>query len=82
MDANGWMPIDSALKDGSRIEFRNEESGLTDIGHWEDWSDKPAWHRDLLPDFAKDWDGEWCTDHGNGDMTHWRPLATENADGR
>jgi hypothetical protein len=69
-----WQPIETAPKDGTRIAFKNEQSGLEDIGHWDSWTDMPNWRRELLPDFAKEWDGEWSTDFGNGDMTHWMPL--------
>lgn len=73
-DSVGWQPIETAPKDGTRVEFQNTENGRRDVGYWESWSHKNADFRDLLPDFAKDWDGEWCTDFGEGDMTHWRPI--------
>lgn len=69
-----WQPIETAPKDGTRIEFKNVDNGLIDVGHWEQWRDMSPWERELLPVWAKDWDGEWCTDLGNGDMTHWRPA--------
>lgn len=67
-----WQPIETAPKDGTRVLLRNEHNGLTDVGCWEDWANMEPWRRDLLPDFAKDWNGEWNTDFGNGDMTHWK----------
>lgn len=70
-----WQPIETAPKDGQRVLFKNEHNGLTDAGHWKDWRDMPSWRRELLPDHAKEWDGEWSTDCGNGDMTHWMPLS-------
>lgn len=70
-----WQPIATAPRDGSRIAFRNMENVRTEVGHWDSWTHKTADDRELLPDFAKDWDGEWSTDFGEGDMTHWRPLT-------
>ena len=77
MSSEKWQPIETAPKDGTRIQFRNEENDLTDAGYWEDWGEMEDWQRELLPEHAKDWTGEWCTDHGNGEMTHWAPIAPE-----
>lgn len=68
------MTFDTAPKDGTRIQMKNAENGLFDVGAWCSWADMPDWQRQMIPDFARDWDGEWETDLGNGDMTHWRPL--------
>lgn len=74
-----WHPIESAPKDGRTIRFRNTDSGLTDIGYWESWEGMDADQRARLPEWAKDWDGEWCTDEGNGDMTHWAHLSAADS---
>lgn len=71
---SNWQPIETAPRDGTRVALKNVDNGLFDIGHWEDWADMPSWQREMLPDFAKDWPGEWCTDLGNGDMTHWSHI--------
>jgi hypothetical protein len=69
-----WKTIDSAPKDGTRVRLRNEISGETDEGFWSSWEDMPASHRALLPEWARDWDGEWSTVFGKGEMTHWDSL--------
>lgn len=69
-----WQPISTAPKDGTRIEFRNEHNGLTDKGKWCDYSDTPQWGRELWPEWLHADEGEWSTDEGNGDMTHWKPI--------
>lgn len=72
-----WRTIDTAPKDGSRIAFKNDETGLTDVGHWRDYSDVPEWRREMWPEWLKEANGEWSTDFGNGDMTHWMPLPEQ-----
>ena len=74
-----WQPIETAPKDGTRVLLRNADNGLYDVGHYEDWSGKTDEDRELLPEWAKDWPGEWCQDNGNGDMTHWRPFDAARA---
>jgi hypothetical protein len=64
-----WQPIETAPKDGTVIELMNEHNGLTDIGHWCDYSTRG------YPSLSE-LDGEWDQEQGNGDMTHWRPLAS------
>lgn len=63
-----WDPIETAPKDGIRVELMNETSGLRDVGRWEDYTSDPL---SSIP-------GEWNTDLGNGDMTHWRHLDPSN----
>jgi hypothetical protein len=71
--AGTWFPIQTAPKDGTRIEFFNALTKETDVGRWKDYSDRPEWMRDnWTAELRRDL-GEWDTDHGNGDMTHWRP---------
>jgi len=62
LKACGWKEISCCPKDGARVELMNAKSKLTDVGVWCDYTSNP--HRTI--------DGEWCTDRGNGDMTHWR----------
>ena len=88
MDANGWEEIEYAPKDGRRVQLKNVSTGEFDVGYWDDCSHVPQITRDALwPEHFRNsdgtWpDGEWVQEAGNGVMTHWRPLATENADGR
>lgn len=64
----GWQDITTAPKDGTRVELMNETTGLRDVGRWEDYTSDSL---STIP-------GEWNTDLGNGDMTHWRPLDPAN----
>ena len=66
-----WQPIETAPKDGSRILFRNVENGLYDVGHWADYSHYTDDMKAHWPTWMEGETGEWCTDLGNGDMTHW-----------
>lgn len=69
-----WRPIETAPMDGTRIRLKNEENGLFDVGAYTSWHDMPDWQREMLPEFARGWPGEWEQDEGNGVMTHWKPL--------
>lgn len=60
----GWMPIETAPKDGTKIKLLCEFG--EDEGFYCDYT-KRDWNPSGLP-------GEWSTDKGNGDPTHWRPL--------
>jgi hypothetical protein len=53
-----WQDIETAPKDGTRIEFKNIDNCLHDFGYWSAYDDG----------------GEWSTELGNGDMTHWRAM--------
>lgn len=68
--SDGWQDLTTAPKDGTRVELMNAENGLKDIGEWCDYT-KRGW---LGPDGLE---GEWNTENGNGDMTHWRPIQRE-----
>lgn len=66
-DGLGWMPIETAPKDGTQVELLNENSGLTDMGFWCDYTKRGYQSLSGLS-------GEWDQEFGNGDMTHWRAV--------
>lgn len=72
-----WKTIDTAPMDGTRIYLKNENNGLLDIGSYTSWHDMPDWQREMLPEFAKEWNGEWEQDEGNGEMTHWAEMENK-----
>jgi len=61
-----WQPISTAPKDGTRIAFRNVDNGLGDFGEWYEFSGEAG--------------GDWSTDLGNGDMTHWQHIARSSTE--
>ena len=65
IDVKGWLPIETAPKDGTRVKLLTQ-GGKEDIGYW---SNYPRYNPDDLP-------GEWSTEFGNCDtpITHWMPL--------
>ena len=62
-----WQPIATAPKDGTRVDLMNAENGYTDFGFWFDYRGN-----------IQSPEGEWSTDLGNGDMTHWRLPAGDD----
>lgn len=72
-DANGWMPIETAPKDGTYIlgvpggEYMEGVPWLPSVIHWEpladDWSTGPIDEEDDRP---KGWEGM--------PFEHWQPL--------
>lgn len=64
-DVKGWLPIETAPKDGTRVKLLTQ-GGKEDIGYW---SNYPRYNPDDLP-------GEWSTEFGNCDtpITHWMPV--------
>lgn len=67
-----WQPIETAPKDGSSLQFKNVDNGLTDAGHWDDYSHRPDALKAHWDEQMRKEEGEWSTEFGNGDMTHWR----------
>ena len=68
VDGAGWQTIDSAPRDGTRVDLRYSD----DIGTFSDarWRDDLGWSRPFLTS-----DGDlFYTTYPNASPTHWRPL--------
>jgi hypothetical protein len=63
MREHDWQPISSAPRDGTRVALLTE-SGEIDAGFYDDYRGRSGY---TLP-------GEWSTDQGHGEPTHWREL--------
>lgn len=81
MDANGWMPIESAPKDGTHVLI----AGGTFDAHWDEGLEFKGvciayWHGDHWHGNEANAHDEWKRHH----PTHWQPLPAppETADGR
>jgi hypothetical protein len=59
---SAWQPIETAPKDGTRVRLLCPEG--EDTGSYDDYTER-EWAS--IP-------GEWSTDFGNGEPTHWMPL--------
>lgn len=82
MDANGWMPIESAPKKGSFLIYGGSWVGESDDGRQESDSLVAMVNRNGRPRFyIANSDEFWPWVEG---PTHWRPLPPppETADGR
>lgn len=72
-DKTGWMPIESAPRDGSYMLLYLPDSARADIviGHWSEGE---------LPNGEPDPDADWYEMVGDGGwpidvpITHWQPL--------
>lgn len=65
-----WRPIETAPRDGTRIQLLGQNGNL-DIGEWYEF------HRDFdrgANGFAEGTTGEFSSDFGEGPHTHWMPL--------
>ncbi len=60
---DGWLPIDSMPKDGTRVELLSA-NGKTDKGAWVTYT----------PGFFSDCAGEISSDNGEGNTVAWRPI--------
>lgn len=66
-----WQPIESIPRNGDRVQLL-AANGKTDAGNWyafADWIEPSDDVQDRL-----------STDNGEGDYTHWRPLAAAAGD--
>lgn len=77
---DGWEPIESAPKDGSYVRLLSRE--CKEIGCWQE--ERYCMIGAPMGSFGRGWVDE--TNHlpmyAEFEPTHWRPLDTENADGR
>lgn len=65
-----WQPIETAPKDGSSVRLLSEHGN--DVGYWCDYT-----ARDQLPTCpftGEPMVGEWSTELGNGEPSHWKPM--------
>ena len=68
----GWLPIETAPRDGTVVELLGE-NGKLDMGEWCEWSE----HFDKTAnEISEDVTGEFSTEYGEGPHTHWRPLPS------
>ncbi|WP_408015527.1 DUF551 domain-containing protein [Rhodovarius lipocyclicus] len=60
-DNNGWLPIESAPRDGTFVLLWDRVVGLLH-GWWDGKHWVHSWDSEIIP--------------GQRDLTHWRPLPT------
>lgn len=70
MDKQQWQPIETAPKDGTSVRLLSERGN--DVGYWCDYSGREPAAKD--PESGEVLHGEWSTELGNGEPTHWMPL--------
>lgn len=68
-----WQPIETAPKDGTRVELMGKNGNL-DAGYWYQYSDQVDADFRKANNIPADEVGEFSTDNGEGPHTHWRPL--------
>jgi hypothetical protein len=69
----GWHPIESIPRDGTRVSLLSANK-KTDHGYWYDFDGRAlGW---WTPEVGDDWTGGLCTENGEGDYTHWKPMET------
>lgn len=64
-----WMLIETAPKDGERVRLLCP--GGEDVGFYDDYTTRDSLPND--PFTGQPMHGEWSTDKGNGEPTHWKP---------
>ena len=67
----GWMPIETAPKDGSYLLLWEQYSKTPFVGFWSDGS-WPVSHEHV--DAEGGWDGPIVIDVTSMSITHWMPL--------
>jgi hypothetical protein len=70
-----WQPIATAPRDGRVVELLSPSEGV-DRGYWYPF-DYLNWPADNLwwePLPGCDYTGDFSTDNGSGDYTHWREI--------
>ena len=75
-----WQPIETAPKDGRRVELLGE-NGKPDAGSWYEYGEHVDAEYRKANNIPEDETGEFSTDNGEGPHTHWR-LMPSNALGQ
>ena len=65
-----WRPISIAPPSGIVVELLSE-NGKLDTGYWCEWSESFDKQANGIADAVT---GEFSTEHGYDNYTHWRPL--------
>lgn len=71
-DANGWMPIETAPKDGVAVLLFYKSIGIA-YGQYDFYGTADWWITQCAPFKSMNWT-QWYLDHDEEDPTHWQPL--------